>query len=325
MFEDSIDRIAGRVNERVGEHVNEHGNERPDGCIEDKARALPNAGRRDLLRAAGLASVGGIAGALAAGATAAVAQPAQPAPRAGGSAGVAAGVGTSLGARLRGVQHFGLTVQNMDRAFAFYTEVLGGTEILRDGNFSGEKIQNTLLLTEEIRAREAHVNPRAIGVPDLRSGAQRLDVRFVQFDNVVLELLQYRDREQPQGSGDSYAPPHDLTSPAYPRSMHICFYIRDDVDFNQFVRDLEAESARRGMTNVKANRIVTARTDQERLALPVDTNTNRITEGPSDGWSLIYCKGPEGEQLEFVQVLGRAKQTFGNAYETRRRAVGDRT
>jgi hypothetical protein len=30
-------------------------------------------------------------------------------------------------------------------------------------------------------------------VPDLRSGAQRLDVRFVQFDNVVIELLQFGD------------------------------------------------------------------------------------------------------------------------------------
>src|SRR5262245_3744013 len=37
-----------------------------------------------------------------------------------------------LGARLQGVQHFGVTVQNMDRAFAFYTEVLGGTEVMRD-------------------------------------------------------------------------------------------------------------------------------------------------------------------------------------------------
>jgi hypothetical protein len=43
-----------------------------------------------------------------------------------------------LGARLQGVQHFGLTVQNMDRAFEFYTEVLGGTEIMRDGDFQGD-------------------------------------------------------------------------------------------------------------------------------------------------------------------------------------------
>ncbi len=48
------------------------------------------------------------------------------------------------------MQHFGLTVQNMDRAFEFYTEVLGGTEIMRDGNFQGERIHNTLLTDQEI-------------------------------------------------------------------------------------------------------------------------------------------------------------------------------
>ncbi|MOA45932.1 hypothetical protein D3C78_1683800 [compost metagenome] len=103
--------------------------------------------------------------------------------------------------------------------------------------------------------------------------------------------------------------------------MHVCFYIRDDVDFNQFVRDLEAESARRGMTQVKANRIVRATTEQQRLDAALDSNTNRITEGASSGWSLIYCKGPEGEQLEFVQVQGQAKQTFDGAYESRRKQL----
>jgi hypothetical protein len=73
--------------------------------------------------------------------------------------------------------------------------------------------------------------------------------------------------------------------------MHICFYIRDDIDFNQFIRDLEAECARRGMTNVKANRTVTVLTEQERLQIPLDANTITITEGKSDGWSLI-CQGP---------------------------------
>ncbi|WP_129774460.1 VOC family protein [Peristeroidobacter soli] len=229
----------------------------------------------------------------------------------------------SLGGRLQGVQHFGLTVQNMDRAFAFYTEVLGGTEVMRDGDFQGERIHNTLLTDQEIVARERKVNPRTIGIPDLKGGEQRLDVRFIQFDNVVIELLQYRDARQPMGGGESWAEPRDHMSPAYPRSMHICFYIRDDVDFNQFIHDLEAESARRGMTQVKANRVVTVRTEKERLAAPSSANTNRITEGKSNGWSLIYCKGPEGEQLEFVQALGPVKQTFSNAFEARRRLVAE--
>ena len=137
-----------------------------------------------------------------------------------------------LGARLQGVQHFGLTVQNMDRAFAFYTEVLGGTEVMRDGDFHGERIHNTLLTDQDINARVRQVNPRTMGIPDLRGGAQRLDVRFIQFDNVVIELLQYRDADQRAGSGASFAEPRDHMSPAFPRSMHICFHVRDDVDFN---------------------------------------------------------------------------------------------
>jgi catechol 2,3-dioxygenase-like lactoylglutathione lyase family enzyme len=223
---------------------------------------------------------------------------------------------------LQGVQHFGITVQNMDRAFTFYTEVLGGAEIMRDGDFHGNPIHNTLLADQEIEAKTRQVNPFTLGIPDLRGGAQRLDVRFVQFDNVVIELLQYRDAGQAAGSGASFAEPRDHMSPAYPRSMHICFHVRDDVDFRGFIRDLEAEAARRGMTQVRANRVVTVNTEQQRLAASLDTYGNSITEGKSDGWTLIYCKGPEGEQLEFVQALGPVKRTFDGAREARRIAAG---
>lgn len=265
--------------------------------------------RRNLLQGAGFALVGSMLATSGATANAASAERTQTA--------AARNVGP-LGARLQGVQHFGLTVQNMDRAFAFYTEVLGGTEVMRDGDFQGERIHNTLLTDQEIEARERKVNPRTLGIPDLRGGAQRLDVRFVQFDNVVIELLQYRDAAQPSGSGAAFAEPLDHMSPAFPRMMHICFYIRDDVDFNRFIADLEAESARRGMTQVRSNRVVTVTSEQERLAAPLEANSNGITEGKSNGWRLIYCKGPEGEQLEFVQALGPVKKTFDNALQARR-------
>jgi hypothetical protein len=39
---------------------------------------------------------------------------------------------------------------------------------------------------------------------------------------------------------------------------------------------------------------------------------------------LIYCKGPEGEQLEFVQALGPVKAIFDSAREARRSAAGGR-
>jgi catechol 2,3-dioxygenase-like lactoylglutathione lyase family enzyme len=229
-----------------------------------------------------------------------------------------------LGARLQGVQHFGVTVQNMDRAFEFYTEVLGGTEVLRDGDFKGEPVHYTILADQEIDAHARKVDPRTIGVPDLKGGSQRLDVRFVQFENVVIELLQYRDAAQPMGNGDSWAEPRDHMSPAYPRSMHICFYIRDDVNFDTFITDLEAECARRGMTQVGANRTVAVRTEDERRAAPASANSIKIREGTSNGWSLIYCKGPEGEQLEFVQVLAPVKRTFADALDRRRQMLASR-
>ncbi|NMN03783.1 MULTISPECIES: VOC family protein [unclassified Novosphingobium] len=266
-------------------------------------------GRRDMLRATSAALVAGIAGTTTPAAAAS-----------GASISPAARNAAPLGARLQGVQHFGLTVQNMERAFEFYTEVLGGTEVFRHGDFQGDPVQNTLLADQEIRANDLHVNPATIGVPNLRDGDQRLDVRFIQFDNVVIELLQYRNASEPMGGPNSFAPPLENMSPAFPRMMHICFYVRDDVDFNKFITDLEAESARRGMTQVRANRTIRLRSEADRRSAPQDTNTNKVTVAPSDGWELIYCKGPEGEQLEFVKALGPVKQRFANALVGRQRA-----
>jgi hypothetical protein len=138
---------------------------------------------------------------------------------------------------------------------------------------------------------------------------------------VVIELLQYRDSDQPAGSGNAFAEPLDHMSPAFPRMMHICFHIRDDAEFNQFIADLEAESARRGMSHVRANRVLTVTSEEQRRSAPIDANSNGITEGKSNGWRLIYCKGSEGEQLEFVQALGPVKRVFDGALEARQRLV----
>ena len=119
--------------------------------LDSKARAAtPN--RRDLLHSAAALTVAGLAGESAASG--------QSIPKAG----------KSLGSRIRGIQHFGVTVQNMNRAFEFYTEVLGGTEVMRDGDFHGEPIHNTLMLHEEIGASQQHINPHTVGVADLRHG-----------------------------------------------------------------------------------------------------------------------------------------------------------
>ena len=278
----------------------------------DEAGNTTEMRRRTLLQTAGAAVVTGVIAGTAADTRAAT--------RDSGGASAAPNE-APLGARLQGVQHFGLTVQNMERDYRFYTEVLGGTEVFRHGDFQGDGVQNTLLADQEIEANARGVNPRTIGVPDLRSGAQRLDVRFIQFDNMVLELLQYREADQPMGSARSFAEPVEHMSPAFPRMMHICFYVRDDVDFNRFITDLEAESARHGMTQVRANRTIRVMTEADRKAAPESANTNRVTAEPSNGWELIYCKGPEGEQLEFVKALGPVKKRFSEALAKRQQTI----
>ena len=57
--------------------------------------------------------------------------------------------------------------------------------------------------------------------------------------------------------------------------------------------DLEAESMRRGMTNVRCNRIVAVAKEEGRKNAPLETMSNKITEGTSNGLALIYARGPE--------------------------------
>ncbi|MEM9524016.1 MAG: lactoylglutathione lyase [Pseudomonadota bacterium] len=206
-----------------------------------------------------------------------------------------------------------MTVSNMARAYEFYTEVLGGTEVLRDGDFQGAAIQNTLMQVNENDARMSGVNPLSAGVPDLRGGDQRLDVVFIQFDNVVIELLQYRDAQQMPWTEGTFAAPRRETSPAFPTSMHISFDVDPEADFDAFIRDLELASASRGMTNVRCNRNTDAPDDRARADAALESYALEISEGASDGWALAYCKGPEGEQLEFNQVRAPIDALFGNA------------
>ena len=47
--------------------------------------------------------------------------------------------------------------------------------------------------------------------------------------------------------------------------------------------------------------------------VPISDNSFEVTDGTFKGWSLAYCKGPDGEQLEFNQVKEEAKKDFDEA------------
>lgn len=219
----------------------------------------------------------------------------------------------NISASLQGIQHVGVTVNDLKQSYEFYVDLLGGTPILAGSGFAGDAIHNTLLQKEELGAQQAGLaEPKIIGVPNLREGRQVLDVQFVQFDNVVVELLHYHDAEH-QSSEHAFAPQREQTSPAIPTSMHISFYLKDDVNVGQFVKNLEQEAHQRGMSKVTFNAIVRVNSEGERQELPAESFVNKIegdAVGDFDGWTLAYGKGPSGEQLEFNQVTKRAKALF---------------
>jgi catechol 2,3-dioxygenase-like lactoylglutathione lyase family enzyme len=245
------------------------------------------------------------------------------------------GTPRSLGPMLQGVQHVGVTVDDMKKSLEFYIEVLGGRLAIAGNGFYGPVLHNTLFQVEDIQAIEQSRSPRSNGVPDLRDGSREsLDVCFISFGNTCVELIHFRDAKL-----DSSAPnifPRLPSGVAYGNACHISFYVKDDVDLNVFAKNLEEECQRRGIHNVKANHVIDVRSDQERRNLPPKYAANKFwnekeyfIEGYSDsnfgdfeGWSLFYCKGPNGEQLEFNQVTRKAKEHFNRAREEYNEANG---
>ena len=218
---------------------------------------------------------------------------------------------TGLGHYLQGVQHFGITVDDMAKAMEFYTEVLGGKVALKGDGFYGEVLHNTLFQKEEIEAFSKGVDPRQLGVPEVRDGSQEsLDVRFVSFGNTVIELIHFRDAQLTPNAPNVFA--KVPSSVGYGNVPHISFYVKDDVDLNQFAKTLEEECQKRGLTNVVCNRVIRVKSEEERRKVALKYNANKFwndpdyfVEGYSDlweghdfhGWSLFYCKGPKAEQL----------------------------
>jgi catechol 2,3-dioxygenase-like lactoylglutathione lyase family enzyme len=223
---------------------------------------------------------------------------------------------TQLSQQIQGVHHVGITVEDMGKALEFYIEILGGKLIIPEIGLDGDLMQNTLLQKEEIEAAEKGLDPTSLGIPNLRDGKDKLDVYFIQFENVVLELLQYREANSPPEGAVAFGAKHSFSSPAFVNSMHISFYLKDDVDVDQFVDILETESQKRGMDQVKCNRVIRVRSQAERQQVSSEYNSCKLFDpafGDFEGWTLVYCKGPNGEQLEFNQVLRKAKVLFANA------------
>ncbi|WP_019507600.1 VOC family protein [Pleurocapsa sp. PCC 7319] len=231
---------------------------------------------------------------------------------------------------LQGVQHVGITVNDMAKSLEFYTEVLGGKLVVSESDLVGDIIQNTLFQKEELEAIASGTDPETLDIPHLRSGKQdALDVKFISFGNTVVELLQIKE------AGNQDLPHSSVrTLPSHiggVNAMHISFNVKEGIDLNLFAKMLEQECQKRGMTNVVCNRVIRVKSEVERRSVALRYNSFKFwnepeslaagepeidwSNDPMEGWSLFYCKGPSGEQLEFNQVTGKVKTRFQNAIQ----------
>jgi limonene-1,2-epoxide hydrolase/catechol 2,3-dioxygenase-like lactoylglutathione lyase family enzyme len=240
---------------------------------------------------------------------------------------------SGLGSLLQGVQHVGLTVGDMAKSVQFYTEVLGGKLVVSESELTGDVIQNTLFQKEELDAISQGLDPRLTDLPRLRSGREdALDVKFISFGNVVVELLLVR--EALKGDTATSSVKNIPSHIGHVNAMHISFNVKEGIDLNEFAQLLEEESRKRGLTEVKCNRIIHVTSEAERKAVALKYNSFKFWNEPNDeapmdwshdpmeGWSLFYCKGPNGEQLEFNQVTRKVKNNFKEAMQEYNQANG---
>ena len=216
------------------------------------------------------------------------------------------------------IQHVGVTTSNLTKSVAFYTNVMGGVEVLNAGGdgWKGDDVYQLLMQAALVRGGVA-----ASFAADLsKSGSSSLDARYVSFGSMIIELLDYHSDEAvlqrslfPKFSESNVAP-------SVAGNMHISFNVRPEKNLNEFVVALENSAHQQGYNEVICNRLVPVKIGVNGHAdvkgIPVTDNSFEVKSGDFQGWSLAYCKGPDGEQLEFNQVKGKAKKVFDDALRT---------
>ena len=79
---------------------------------------------------------------------------------------------------------------------------------------------------------------------------------------------------------------------------------------------LESKAHAAGFSKVLCNRLIPVKLKDgtaDVAGVPVSDNSYLVKTGGFEGWSLAYCKGPDGEQLEMNKVVGNARNDFDQA------------
>lgn len=207
---------------------------------------------------------------------------------------------------------------------------MGGVMVTGAGGdgWKGDDVYQLLMQAALVRGGEAATFAANLSA----AGPDVLNARYVAFDSMVIELLDYKSEEarlqtvlaasDRRVPGPNAFPKFSASNvaPSVAHNMHVAFNVRPTLDLNAFVTALEAASHAAGFTNVLCNRLVPVPVGPDGRAevssVPLRDDSYTVTDGAFEGWSLAYCKGPDGEQLEFNAVRDRAAAEFLQARTT---------
>ena len=91
------------------------------------------------------------------------------------------------------IQHVGVTTSNLTKSVAFYTNVMGGVEVLNAGGdgWKGDDVYQLLMQAALVRGGAAESFAADLSA----SGSSSLDARYVSFGSMIIELLDYHSDE----------------------------------------------------------------------------------------------------------------------------------
>mmetsp|Transcript_13848 Transcript_13848/g.35333 ORF Transcript_13848/g.35333 Transcript_13848/m.35333 type:complete len:369 (-) Transcript_13848:195-1301(-) len=213
------------------------------------------------------------------------------------------------------IHHVGLTVMDLEKSVQFYTEVLGGVVVpnARIHGAYGERLQSILFEKEMRDVRSLKTSPEELWIANVTDRADHtLHAVFLSFGSVMLELVQFRCSHT--GQGHDFR--HVRTAPSVQNSMHLAFEVAMDVGMDVFLARLEAAAAAKGLPVVcnRPNSVwqgdVASSTAEPHRTDAQPSKTFEFSAQDLGGWFVVFCKGPNGEQLEFSQAQGAARAAF---------------
>ncbi|XP_071090806.1 uncharacterized protein [Haliotis cracherodii] len=211
-----------------------------------------------------------------------------------------------------------VTTDNLTNSIRFYTEILGGMlapEFMF--RYSGNQHHNMMFQKEILQARQSKVAPAIFGVPDISdNGTYEVVGAFIFFDNGIIQLVQFVDKERPE---KSFVVRDRRSSPAVVPNGHIDIWVKPTVDLNMYVHALETRSRQLKFNQVMANRPVTVHSEAERERVAIKNYTMPLN-ATDQSMQWAYFKGPSGEQLELNRMAGDVLLDTGKEY-CKRKAV----